>query len=188
MCSKVKNIFHPVSGDELRKMLLFAVVCAVNLIFVFYHECWRDEAQAWLIARDNSLGSLFSVTSYEGHPCLWFLILMPFARAGLPYVSMRLISFAFIAAAIWLIIYKLHFSMAMKAILSLSPMGLAFFVTPARSYCLCALLTVLLIFAYRKRSSAPIMYGALLAILLQVHIIMAGLVVSCCLTWGGTAS
>ena len=30
--------------------------------------------------------------SYEGHPCLWHLLLMPLAKLGLPYVSMNVLS------------------------------------------------------------------------------------------------
>lgn len=170
--------------EEIIKLLLFLVICVVNLVYVFRHEGWRDEAQAWLIARDSSLITLFDVTSFEGHPCLWFLILMPFAHLGISYVSMSLIAYAFIVAAFWLIIYKLEFSIEVKALLTFTPMGLIFFVTPSRSYSVCAFFLVLLILAYNNRDTAPIIFGALLALLLQVHIIMGGFVVACGFIWG----
>jgi len=41
-----------------------------------YHEKWADEAQAWLIARDLDLGSIwFHELRYEGSPGLWHTIL-----------------------------------------------------------------------------------------------------------------
>jgi hypothetical protein len=41
-----------------------------------YHEKWADEAQAWLIARDLSLGTIwFHELRYEGSPGLWHTIL-----------------------------------------------------------------------------------------------------------------
>ena len=43
---------------------------------VMYHEPWRDEAQAILISSaPDSLGDLITLTKYEGHPSLWFIIL-----------------------------------------------------------------------------------------------------------------
>ena len=61
-----------------------------HLSFILCHENWRDEAQAWLLARDLSIPELFEQMSYEGHPCLWHLLLMPLVRLGLPYISMAL--------------------------------------------------------------------------------------------------
>ena len=41
------------------------------------HELWRDETQAWAVARDS--GSLFQLLAtgirYEGHPPLWYCLL-----------------------------------------------------------------------------------------------------------------
>lgn len=37
-----------------------------------YHELWKDEWQAWLVARDNSWWSMFSFLHYEGHPAFWY--------------------------------------------------------------------------------------------------------------------
>jgi hypothetical protein len=49
------------------------------------HEPWRDEMEAWLVARDaaSPLG-LFSNLRYEGHPVLWYVILWPLTRLGGP--------------------------------------------------------------------------------------------------------
>jgi len=47
------------------------------------HEMWRDEIQAWLLARDsNSVPSLFANLKYEGHPGLWHLLLLPLTRVS----------------------------------------------------------------------------------------------------------
>ena len=62
------------SGGKLRRDLilggiLLAFLC-VNMVFLLHHENWRDEAQAWLLARDLSVPELIEQMSYEGHPCL----------------------------------------------------------------------------------------------------------------------
>jgi hypothetical protein len=59
---------------------------------MFYHEPWRDEAQAWLISRDLPILSIFRQMNYEGTPALWHIILVPFAKFGAPYIIENLIS------------------------------------------------------------------------------------------------
>jgi len=56
------------------------VLTAVFLVFAgvsaWHHEFWRDEMQAWLIARDlRSLPALLEQAHYEGAPPLWSLML-----------------------------------------------------------------------------------------------------------------
>jgi len=40
-----------------------------------HHELWKDEWQAYLVARDMSLGDMFAFLNYEGHPALWYVYL-----------------------------------------------------------------------------------------------------------------
>jgi hypothetical protein len=52
------------------------VYSGVVLWTLQYHEKWADEAQAWLIARDLDLGTIwFHELRYEGSPGLWHTIL-----------------------------------------------------------------------------------------------------------------
>lgn len=66
-----------------RPPLLIAAAFLVAGAFVMaHHELWRDEVQAWLLARDSSSAiDLLSRQKYEGHPALWQLLLMPLIRA-----------------------------------------------------------------------------------------------------------
>lgn len=59
-------------GDAVMLLAYSAIV----LWTIQYHEKWADEAQAWLIARDLSLKSIwFHELRYEGTPGLWHTIL-----------------------------------------------------------------------------------------------------------------
>ena len=54
---------------------------AVGAYTTSHHEMWRDEIQAWLLARDSaSVFELFAHLKYEGHPGIWHLCLMPLTR------------------------------------------------------------------------------------------------------------
>ncbi|HXT47982.1 MAG TPA: hypothetical protein VN717_05035, partial [Gemmatimonadaceae bacterium] len=62
-------------------LILLAAFLLVTLPVTLHHEMWRDEIQAWLLARDAvSLRELFHLLHYEGHPSLWYLLLRPVAR------------------------------------------------------------------------------------------------------------
>jgi len=55
--------------------VLVAYACVVGWT-IGYHEKWADEAQAWLIARDLDLRTIwFHELRYEGSPGLWHTIL-----------------------------------------------------------------------------------------------------------------
>ncbi len=55
---------------------VLAAWIAVTVFTLRYHEKWADEAQAWLLARDLSLKTIwFHELRYEGTPGLWHTIL-----------------------------------------------------------------------------------------------------------------
>src|SRR5579871_6286134 len=55
---------------------VLGVWMAVVAFTLQYHEKWADEAQAWLIARDLNLKTIwFHELRYEGSPGLWHTIL-----------------------------------------------------------------------------------------------------------------
>jgi hypothetical protein len=56
--------------------ILFAVYAFMIAVGALGHAMFRDEAQAWLIARDShNLAELVHNLRYEGHPVLWYLLL-----------------------------------------------------------------------------------------------------------------
>ncbi len=42
-----------------KKIIVFALYMFITFILINFHENWRDEAQAWLIARDCNIFELF---------------------------------------------------------------------------------------------------------------------------------
>ena len=76
-----------------------------------YHEKWADEAQAWLIARDLDLHTIwFHELRYEGSPGLWHTLLWVAQHVfHLGYGSLGLIGMAGAAAGAALLIFKAPF-------------------------------------------------------------------------------
>src|ERR1035441_6582079 len=84
-----------------------------------YHEKWADEAQAWLLARDLDLRTLwFHELRYEGTPGLWHTILWLAQRVfHAPYGSISYIGMAFATAGVALVLFKAPFPRPLRWLL-----------------------------------------------------------------------
>jgi hypothetical protein len=155
--------------------------CAVVITGAVTHEQLWDEAQAWLIARDVPLVSLFThELRYEGHPPLWYLILAIPAKLGLPYWWMKVIGAVAGALTAFLLLYA--FPQVPLSIRVLSPF--AFFIAyrysvVARSYILLFPLLLLIAWMYRRRSERPGTFAMLLILLSMVSV--HGFAIACAL-------
>lgn len=166
---------------------LFVGYLIFNGILLFGHELWRDEANVWLLARDTTLMQLFGEIKYQGHPCLWYLMVMPFAKLGFPFPFISIMSFFVMAAAAVLFALKAPFSPATKAVCLFSPMFSYYYPVVARNYCLIALLLILLVYLYPGRNEKSVLYGLLLGLLVQADTIalMAAGLISLMWLWEG---
>ena len=82
-------------GATIAKFAGLSVYAAWVIWVGLHHEGWFDEMQAWLLARDNGLGTLLGhYVRYEGTPGLWHVMLWFAARAGLPFAAIWTISAA----------------------------------------------------------------------------------------------
>ena len=146
---------------------VFLAYLIFNGILLMRHELWRDEANVWLMARELSPLQLFKEIKYQGHPCLWYLFVMPFAKLGLPFRTIGFLSLTVMAVAAGLFLWKAPFHILVKAACIFSPVFTYFYADIARNYCLIALLLMLLAWLYPKRNERCIWYGLLLGLLVQ---------------------
>jgi hypothetical protein len=164
-------------------VLLLSLYTALNLVLISLHEPWRDEAQAWVLARDLSPGALMLQMASEGHPCLWHFILMPFAKLGFPYKTMEYISLAIMVFAGGLFVINAPFGKAARALILFSPVFMYYYPVISRSYCLIALFAVLIAMFYAGRHQKPWRYAAAVAGMVWTHVIMLGFAAFLCLSW-----
>ena len=161
--------------------ILLGSYIIVNLILLYYHEPWRDEAQVWLLSRDLPLWKLPRQMSYEGHPCLWHVIMYPFAHFGLPYFMQNAVAFLILTCAAALLIFRAKFPLYVKAILVFCPFLTYYYPVIARNYCLIPLFLFLLAYWYPSRTERPVRYMLVIALLVQSHAIMIMTAFSLCL-------
>ncbi len=158
---------------------LFVAYLTFNGILLVRHELWRDEANVWLMGKNLSPFQLLAEIKYQGHPCLWYLLVMPFAKIGLPFKTIGVISFLIMSVTTGIFLWKAPLHLPTKAICIFSPIFTYFYSVIARNYCLIALLLVLLAWHYPKRNDKSIFYGLLLGLLVQadtIAIAVAGMI------------
>ena len=152
-------------------IIIFSVYVLFNGVLLWYHEPWRDEANVWLMARDLSPLQLLKEIKYQGHPCLWYFLVMPFAKFGLPFRTIGMISTIVMTVAAGIYLWKGPQWIGIKALVVFSPVFTYFYPTIARNYCLIALILILLAWNYSERNEHPVRYGILLGLLVQADTI-----------------
>ena len=171
------------AAKKKEALLPLLMYLALNVLLVLMHEPWRDETQSWLLVRELSFGELFSAMSAEGHPCLWFMLLMPFVRLGLPFWSIYILSVGAMLFAGYLFLMRSPFSRPVTCLCFFSALFFYFMPVIARVYAIIPPLLMLLAMAYPKRHERPYRYAALLALLCQTHVVMCGLIGALMLGW-----
>ena len=158
-------------------ILIFVIYAIITFIVaIFFHEKWRDEAQAWLIARDLNFLDILKQMSYEGHPPLWHLLLMPFAKLGFPYITESVLCWAITCLSAWLILTKSPFKKGTQILILLTAPMLFLCPVVARSYCLIPLALTLIAIFYPRRKQKPVRYTLSILLLAYTHILMLGMV------------
>jgi hypothetical protein len=137
----------------------------------FFHEPWRDEAQAWLLARDCNFLQLLSQLKYEAHPVMWYLLIAPLAKAGAPFDAMRIFHGLITLACVGLICFKIRRHFLIKLLyLFASPMFYEFAST-ARNYSIGILALLGLTLCYENRfTSKKYIFAACLFVLLNSNL------------------
>lgn len=154
-------------------ILLFVLyLCCIAILFHF-HENWRDEAQAYLICRDMNLGEIFRNAYLEGHPILYYLCLYPFVQLGIGPKIVNFFSFFCMSIAAYLILFHSKLNIIQKVSILISYPTLYEYSVIGRSYSLAFLLLVIVGLLYEKKEESPILFGLVLGLLLNTHLMLA---------------
>lgn len=131
--------------------------CIGHILMCLVHEPWFDEALSWLIARDSSVYEILFVTPhYEGHPALWHLILVPFAKLGTPYeLSLSIVSLFFSGLVVFLFVYKSPFKRIIRLTIPFTYYMFYQYSVISRPYCIMMLAFVLMAMTFKSRDKKP---------------------------------
>jgi len=121
---------------------------------------WRDEADPWLFVRDvGSFSEFILYARNSGHPLLWHLSILPFAKLDLSYHFMQGLNVAFAILNVFLLLYKSNLPRIILIPVVFSYFMLFEYAVIARNYSIGALFLILIAIHYPKRFTNPILYG-----------------------------
>ncbi len=164
---EIKKQLNPVRFAAI----ITAVFFVVALFGILNHEMWRDEHQAWLVARDaNSLPQLLDNMNYEGNPALWHVFLYWITRITHDPVYMQVFHLLIATSFIFIINRYAPLSNLHKILFSFGYFPLYEYAVISRSYALGILLVFCICALYKNRTSGYILIGLLLALLANVTI------------------
>lgn len=155
-------------ADRRQRVVLvvtFVLHVAITLWCALHHEVWRDEADPWLLARDATASEMWQSAAHGGTPLLFYVSVLPFARSGLPYVSMQLLNLAFVWAAVSLVLRARAFPLSVRVLFAFSYFAAFEYSVIARTYGLQMLLTFGVAAAWRDRTTHRLRLAVVVALL-----------------------
>ena len=172
----VKDRFDRIYGIGLTAIFLF-----VGTITALHHEMWRDEIQAWLLARDStSLLDLYRNLKYEGHPGLWHTCLLILSRFTQSPSIMQMFHLLIAATTVYLFGRYSPFTRLQKFLFAFGYFSLYEYSIVCRNYALGVLLICLFCVLFQQRYSRFLWVGAVLFLLghTSVHALIVSIVLS----------
>jgi hypothetical protein len=162
--------------DQSWKIKLLWAVLGLHALLVImgigFHEPWRDEAQAWLLVRDLNFGELFPALRGEGHPPLWYLLIFPLVKLGLPYAAQNWLAGIIVLAGLYILLLKTNLNFWLKLLLPFGHYMLYEYPVFARSYCLAVFFIAALIYLYPRRFDKPWLFALCVIGLFNTHMLM----------------
>jgi len=135
------------------------------------HEMWRDEIQAWLLARDStSVPNLFANLKYEGHPALWHLLLMPLTRVSHSPTAMQALHLLIATSTIYLFTRYSPFSVVQKILFSFGYFPFYEYSIISRNYALGVLLIFLFCSLFERRYTNFLVISLILFLLCHTSV------------------
>lgn len=162
---------------------ILGLYAVINLILVLLHEPWRDEIHAWLMAKELSVVDLFLESRFDGHPILWHLLLMPFAKLNFPIITLNMISYLILLISTWVFLFKTEIPLPIKIFAIFTIPFTYSYSAISRNYSCIILLLVLIGTFYPKRYDHPILYSILISLLIHTHSLAWGIVAGLTITF-----
>jgi hypothetical protein len=131
--------------------LTWTVHTLIVAILIWNHEPWRDELQAWSIARaSNTPLEIFTNTRLEGRPPGWQLLLWPFAQVFSSPRVMQLVALVIGSIAAWLWLRTVALDWRLKAVVLFGFHFTGGYLVHARDYVLSFLVLVAAVAVYSR--------------------------------------
>ena len=165
----------PLEQVDRRGLPTAAQVCLstfmiLGLVAILNHALWRDEMQAWLLARDSdSLAEFWLNMAAEGHPALWHSLLALLQWVGTQPLGMQLMHWGFGSLSLWIFWRFSPFPTRAKILFTFGYFPFYEYFIFSRNYVLAELFTFLACACYPLRRKKPWLLALSLAFLANTH-------------------
>ncbi len=147
---------------------IFLLLGAIGL---YNHEMWRDEHQAWLVAREaDSFAGLYANMKYEGNPMLWHSLLWILNLFTANPASMQVFHLVIAAGFIFLLNKYAPFPKWILLLLTLNYFLFYEYTVISRGYGLGVLLAFACCALFKHRNKYFLLLGGLLFLLTNTSI------------------
>lgn len=132
--------------------IIFVIHELVVLRLLMHHEMWRDEIQAWSIAKASSTPlDVIRNTQFEGRPPLWQLIIWPLTKAFSDPSVMKILTFLMGSIAIWIWLHRSPQPLFLRACISFGFLLTGGYFVHSRDYIAMFLILMLITETFRRR-------------------------------------
>ncbi len=105
------------SPQGIFPFLVLGAFLILGCVGIFSHEMWRDELQAWLIAKNGpDLGAVLQSIKFEGHPALWYIMLHFLSKLTSSLLSFQFFHLVIAAVSVYVFIAFAPFSKLQKVL------------------------------------------------------------------------
>lgn len=156
-----RPLFRPSSAE----LILWLLFVAVTFVMVWYHEPWRDEAQGYVVVRDNTFAGLILHMRVESQFLLWYLFTWPFVRLfGMSVFGVALMHWALSCSTAYLVVRRAPFRLLTRAALVFSVLFAFEYTVVTRHYAIGVFLLTVLLMNWRERFRHPLLYACGIAL------------------------
>ncbi|MEO5356842.1 MAG: hypothetical protein H7844_06035 [Nitrospirae bacterium YQR-1] len=163
--------------DDTHNNLRFVYICTLaffilTLFNIVHHEMWRDELEAWMIARDAaSLDGLVENMRYQGHPMLWHLILYPLTKITRNPAAMQAVHLLIATVSAFIFLRFAPFSKLLRTLFIFGYFPFFEFATISRNYAIGTLFLFIFCACFGKdlKNRNYIMLSAVLFLMCQCN-------------------
>lgn len=163
--------------------VLVSVFLLLGLIGILNHEMWRDELQAWMIAKDSlSLTDLYRNLRYEGHPGLWYIFLYAITRFSDRPLAMQCLHLLIATGTVYVFAKLSPFTKLQKILFTFGYFPFYEYHLISRNYSLGVLLIFLFCHFFTKPKRNYLLLSIILAFLANINVYSLIIAISLAIT------
>ena len=160
-------------SDNAYATMLSGIFVLLGGFVAWHHEMWRDEIQAWLIARDSSspIEVLYHLNRGDGHPGLWHLCLYYLKQITWSPVIMQPFHLIIACTSVYVFVRFAPFTRLHKALFPFGYLVFYEYAVICRNYALGVLLLFVFCALFKKRQTRFPLLGFILLLLAHTNIV-----------------